>query len=828
MVIVTVNGHRRALSIDPDTPLLWVLRDALGLKGSKYGCGVGICGICTVLADGRPLRACVVPVAEVAEQAITTIEGLAQPPEHPLLGAWIAEQVPQCGYCQPGQILTAAALLASNPDPDDSEIDAALSGVLCRCGTYPRIRRAVRRAAQTGRKAAPRAVPGHAVFVGTHAQAHTGVALNPWVRVASNDIVTVIIDRSEMGQGVVTSLAMLVAEELAVDLDQLQIEFAPADPAYYNAALNEQTTGGSTSVRAAWRPLRQAGAAARERLIQAAAETWGVERAECRAERGTVVHPPSGRRLGYGALAPRAANLPVPKKIILKQPDEFRLLGKPVPRLEIPDMVTGRAVYGMDVTVPGMLTATIVRSPDPGGRVVRYDAGQTLAVPGVRQVIEIDAGIAVVADDAWAALRGRGALEVTWDHGPLADLTSAEIRRRFQRAARRAGTVARTEGSVARAMKHGDSIIEAVYETPYLAHATLEPMNCTAHVRADGCELWVPTQAQGAAQKTAADSTGLPLEAVKVHTTFVGGGFGRRLQTDFVAEAVQVSRAVSAPVQVLWTRQDDLQHDFFRPANYTVLRAALDAQGNPLAWFQRVVGPGLALEGIDIPYAIPNIREEHVEQDPGVRTGPWRSVGASQNAFAIEGFIDELAQAAGKDPFEYRRALLGHAPQARAVLELAAEKAAWDAPPPPGRHRGIALYYSFRSWVATVAEVRVSNERGITVERVVCAIDCGMTINPDTVRAQLEGAAAFALSAALKEEITIADGQVQQNTFDDYPLLTLAEMPAVAVHIMPSQEPPRGVGEPGVPPVAPAVANAVFAATGQRLRRLPLRLDRGQ
>jgi isoquinoline 1-oxidoreductase beta subunit len=831
MFSLTVNGKVFSLSADPDVPLLWVLRDTLGLRGTKYGCGVGICGSCTVLVDGQPRRACVVAAATLAGREITTIEGLAQTPEHPLLQAWIAEQVPQCGYCQPGQILTATALLASQPKPSETAIKAAMGGVLCRCGTYQRIRRAIQRAG--GIAPSPASVEqslssGPSIAPGRSRPSAETLALNAWVRIGRDDTVTVLIDRSEMGQGVVTSLAMLVAEELAVDLDQVHTEFAPAAPAYVNPRFGEQVTGGSTSVRAAWQPLREAGAAARERLIAAAAATWGVANSECRAERGAVLHPASGRQLRYGALAEKAATLPVPANVPLTPPTAFRLLGKPLPRLEIPDMVAGRTVYGMDIVLPGLRYASVLRCPVFGGKLARFEARPALAVKGVQQVIAIASGVAVVADSFAAALKGRDALVVGWDTGPNAALTSAAIRRRFARAARRRGKVVRRQGDALRALRRAAQVIEAVYETPYLAHATLEPMNCTAQVRPDGCDVWVPTQAQQGAHETAVRLTGLPEHAVRIHTTFLGGGFGRRLQQDFVAEAVALAKAIAAPVQVVWTRQDDLQHDFYRPAHYTVLKTALDAHGRPVAWFQRIVGPELALEGTDLPYAIPHVREEQVMEDPGIPTGPWRSVGASQNAFAIESFSDELALAAGQDPFAFRRALLTEAPRYRQVLELAAEKANWGTPLTPGQGRGIALYRSFGSWVAEVAKVAVTAEGMIQVQQVVCAIDCGTTVNPDTVVAQMEGAVAFGLSAALKEEIRIAHGGVQQANFEDYPLLTLAEMPTVEVHILPSREPPGGVGEPGVPPVAPAVANAVFAATGQRLRCLPLRLERKQ
>lgn len=845
VIALKVNGTVYRVPAEPDVPLLWVLRDALGLKGTKYGCGVGICGICTVLVDGQPAHACMLAASDVENRKIVTIEGLAQA-RHPLLDAWIAEQVPQCGYCQPGQIVTAAALLSDHPRPTRKQIDEAMSGVLCRCGTYQRIRLAIHRAARAGdRKAhdrgqnqpAERPAAASRVRVVRHFMpdaADTGgepmkldaqgrFAPNPWVRIAADGTVTLIVDRSEMGQGVVTSLAMLVAEELEVAPEQIRTEFAPADPAYSNPRLGEQVTGGSTSVRAGWQPLRRAGATAREMLIAAAASVWGVACDECRAANGHVMHLSSGRLLGYGALAETAATLPLPAHIALKSAAEFRLLGKPIPRIEIPDMVAGRTQYGLDSAPADSLFAVVLRSPVFGGRAAHFAADRALAVQGVRHVLPIESGIAVVADSFHAACKGREALQVTWDEGSKAGVNSAAIRQQFLRAAKRPGDTASSKGDANAVLAQTATVIEGVYETPYLAHATLEPMNCAAQVRQDGCDVWVPTQAQQGAQETAARASGLPKHAVRIHTTYLGGGFGRRLEQDFVAEAVHVARAIGAPVQVVWTRDDDLQHDFYRPANYTLMRAAL-RRGKPIAWWQRIVGPGLALDGADVPYAIANIHEEHVKSDPGVPTGAWRAVGASQNAFAIECFIDELAYVANKDPFEFRRTLLAKQPRHKAVLELAAAQAGWGRPLRGARGMGIATYHAFASWVAQVAEVSVAKDGCVRVHRVVCAIDCGMTVNPDTVAAQMEGAVAFGLSAALHEAITIEHGRVAQKNFEDYPLLRLREMPEVEVHIMPSAEPPGGVGEPGVPPVAPAVANAIFAATGQRLRALPLRL----
>ena len=524
----------------------------------------------------------------------------------------------------------ATALLARNPSPTDAEIDAAMSKVLCRCGTYQRIRRAIGRAALNRSETHPQAIEPTSI-AGTRE-----VTLNRWFRIAADGTVTLVVDRSEMGQGVTTGLAMLAAEELEIDLGQLRTEFAPAHPDYYNAMLGEQVTGGSTSLRAAWRPLREAAAETRERLVAAAAAAWGVPRKDCRAERGVVVHAATRRRSGYGDLAERAAAQKVPSSVRLKRPDAFRLIGTPQPRLDLVEHITGRAMFGSDVSIPGMLMAVVARSPVFGGRVKAVNAGRTHAVEGVRAIVELESGVAVVAESVWSALRGREALEINWDEGPQAAVGSAEISRRFARASARKGHTERDDGDVDAALRKAATVLEAIYETPYLAHATMEPMNCTALVEADGCDVWAPTQAQTEAQRIAAEAAGLPPESVKIHTTLLGGGFGRRLDPDFVDEAVRIAKVVGHPVQVLWTRDDDMRHDHYRPASHTRLRAGLDKRGAPLAWFQRIVGPPLALDGVHLPYAIPNIREEHVMVDPGIPTGPWRSVGASQNAFVIE------------------------------------------------------------------------------------------------------------------------------------------------------------------------------------------------
>ena len=817
VIALSVNGEAREFHGAADMPLLWVLRDAFGLKGVKYGCGSGACGACVVLVQGEPRHSCTLPVAELAGRTVTTIEALARAPRQPLVQAWIAEQVPQCGYCQPAQLLSASWLLARHPDPSDAQIDDAMSHVLCRCGTYPRIRRAIHRAAGWSEgEAVQRTEPLGALS----AAGAGGVMLTPWLRVNRDGSLTLLVDRSEMGQGVITGLAMLAAEELELELERLRIEFAPAAPEYANALIGEQLTGGSTSIRAAWKSLRRSCAAARERLIAAAAERWDVKRSECRAERGEVIHHCSGRRAPYAAIAAAAATARA-RAVKLKPPREFRLIGRSVPRIELPDLALGRAVFAMDVTRPSALDAVLARCPSFGGRVARFDASATRRVPDVVDVLTLGNAVAVVAQSVPAALAGRDALRIDWDLQDACRLDSHAIRKRLAAALERRGAKARSRGDAERVLARAKHVVEAQYETPYLAHATMEPMSCIAEVSDDSCDLWTGTQAQDRAQKVAMEITGLPRERVRVHGTYLGGGFGRRLKADYVAEAVRLAKSLRRPVRVLWTRADDMQHDFYRPASVTALRAALDARGRTTAWLQRVAGPELALGEIDIPYAIPNLKEVHIKEDPGIPTGPWRSVGASQNAFAVECFIDELAAAAGNDPLAFRLAALEHAPRHRGVLELAAERAGWRDPLPKGRARGLAVYHSYGSWVAQVAEVSVEREKW-RVERVVCAADCGIVIHPDAVAAQMEGAIVFGLSAALHGEIAFRDGAVVQSGFEDYPIVRMRDTPDIEVHLVPSRADPGGVGEPGLPPLAPAVANALAAATGRRMRRLPL------
>ncbi|PYO97141.1 MAG: twin-arginine translocation pathway signal protein [Gemmatimonadetes bacterium] len=676
-------------------------------------------------------------------------------------------------------------------------------------------------------------------------------APNAWLRVGTDGIVTLTVDKSEMGQGSQTGLAMILADELEADWSTIRLGPVPENPAGWSRRMS---TGGSTAIRTSWEPLRKAGAAAREMLIDAAASTWDVDRASCRAERGAVVHDASKRRLTYGKLVAQAARMPVPKDPPLKDPKDFRLLGTRLPRLDTPAKVDGSAVFGIDIKVPGMLVASIERCPVFGGTLKSYDATKAKAVPGVRAVVALApspwtgtngpwatgcaAGVAVVADTYWQAVTGRRALEIQWDEGDAAALDSDGIRAQFVKLADQPGVEARKDGDAATTLAAAAKRVEAVYEVPFLHHATMEPMTCTAHVRADACDVWVPTQNQTRAQEVAAELTGLPKEQVRVHTPFLGGGFGRRLESDFVSEAVRVSKAAGAPVKVIWSREDDVQHGFYRPATYNRFAAALDASGTPVAWTHRIVAPPILLKfgpldkGIDrtlidgasnLPYAIPNVFVDQVAVDLlPVPRGFWRSVGISQNAFVTECFFDEVAVAAGKDPYELRRQLLRDKPRHLRTLELAAQKAGWSTPLPTGRGRGIALAEWAPTTCAQVAEVSVAPDGRVRVHRVVCAVDCGPTVNVGQIEAQLQGGIVYGLTAALYGEITIERGRVKQSNFTDYPMMHIDEMPVVEVHVVPSDDKQGGIGEPSVGPVAPAVCNAIFAATGKRIRKLPI------
>ncbi len=671
-------------------------------------------------------------------------------------------------------------------------------------------------------------------------------APNAFIRIGTDGRVTMIIGQVEMGQGAYTAMPMLLAEELEVGLDQVRLEDAPADEKRYaNPIFGFQATGGSTSVKGLYLPMRRAGATARTMLIAAAAQRWGVDPASCRAERGVVIHTPSRRRIGYGALATAAAELPIPETVVLKRPEDFKLIGTPAKRLDTPTKVNGTAQYAIDVRLPGMKIATVAASPVLGGKVGGLDEAKAMAVAGVRQIVRLDEVVAVVADHMWAAKQGLAALAIRWDDGPNAAVSTADVVKDLAAAAETPGVVARKEGDAAAAIALAATKLEAVYEDPFLAHVALEPMNCTVHVRKDGCEVWTSSQVLGRVQATAAQVTGLPLDKVVVHNHLLGGGFGRRLEVDYVTQAVRIAQQVTGPVKIIWTREEDVQHDVYRPYYYDRIAAGLDARGRPTAWMHRLVGPSImarwappafrngldpdALDGaVDLLYDIPAIQVEYVRhEEPVVNTGFWRGVGVTHNTFVIESFIDELAVASKADPFEYRHALLPKAPRARAVLELAAQEAGWGATLPAGRGRGIALMYggAWDTYLAQVAEVAVSPSGEVRVHRIVCAVDCGTVVNPDTVKAQIEGGVIFGIGGALWGEVTLKNGRVEQSNFHDVRVLRMNETPAIEVHLVRNGEPPGGIGEPGTAVTAPALANAVFAATGKRIRKLPLKPD---
>ena len=666
-------------------------------------------------------------------------------------------------------------------------------------------------------------------------------APNAFIRIGADGQVVLTMPYVEMGQGTYTSIPMLIAEELEVDLKQVRLEHAPPnEKLYFNPLLGVQATGNSNAIRGSWKPMREAGATARTLLVSAAAKRWEVDPASCLARSGEVLHPPTKRRLRYGELAADAARLPVPANVVLKKPAEFRLIGTPAKRLDTPSKVNGTAVYGIDARPPGVKIATLAQSPVFGGRVKSVDDAKAKAVKGVRQIVRLDDAVAVVADHMGAAKKGLAALVIEWDDGQHARLDTQKIFNELEQTTLKPGAVAQNIGDSDKAMTGAATKVEATYQVPFLAHATMEPMNCTVHVRKDGCEVWVGNQALARAQATAAKTTGLPLDKVVVHNHLIGGGFGRRLEVDGVTRAVQIAMQVDGPVKVIWSREEDVQHDMYRPVFLDRLSAGLDAKGMPVAWSNRFAGssviarwlpPGFnngldpdTTEGaIDLVYALPNLHVEYVRAEPpGIPTAFWRSVGPSHNVFVTESFMDELAAAAKQDPVAYRRALLDKAPRARAVLELAAQKAGWGKPLPRGVGRGVSLQNAFASYLAQVAEVEVAKDGAVRVRRVVCAVDCGTVVNPDTVRAQIQSAVIFGISAALHGEITLKDGRVQQSNFHDYQVLRMSEAPRIEVYIMDSTEAPGGMGEAGTSAIAPAVANAIFAATGKRIRNLPV------
>ena len=675
----------------------------------------------------------------------------------------------------------------------------------------------------------------------------TNFAPNAFLRIAPDNSVTVIAKHLEMGQGSYTGLATVVAEELDADWAQIRVESAPADASKYANLVfgTMQGTGGSSAMANSWMQLRHAGATARAMLAAAAATEWNVPAASLTVERGVVRHAPSNREATFGALAGKASSLPVPNDVPLKEPKDFKLIGQKLPRVDVPPKTNGTAQFTIDVTFPGMLVALLQRPPLFGATVKSFDASATKAVPGVVEVLQVPRGVAVVAKSFWAAKQGRDALKVEWDDRKAEKRSTAAILAEYRTLAERPGMPARKDGDAAAALKGAAKVVTATYEFPYLAHAPMEPLDAVVKLDANSCEIWAGDQFQTVDQANAAATAGLKPEQVKIHTLIAGGSFGRRanMGSDYIVEAVSVAKALGSngvPVKLQWTREDDIRGGLYRPVYVHRLEAALDKDNRLVGWQHRIVGqsimagtamaPVMVKNGIDgtsvegaanLPYAIPNMSVELNTTETGVPVLWWRVVGSSHTAYATEAFVDEIAQAAGKDPFAFRQAMLEHHPRHKAVLELAANAAGWGSPLPKGKGRGIAVAEAFGTYVAQVAEVTVAPDGKIKVDRVVCAVDCGTPINPDVIAAQMEGGIGFGLGAALYGAITLKDGQVEQANFDAYQVLRIDEMPKVEVHIVPSPEAPTGVGEPGVAPIGPAVANAVFAVTGKRLRVLP-------
>jgi isoquinoline 1-oxidoreductase beta subunit len=683
----------------------------------------------------------------------------------------------------------------------------------------------------------PRLAPAFA------AETNADFAPNAFIRIDQDGKVTFTIPQVEMGQGIYTALSMVLAEELDAPFEQVSAVAAPPnDKLYANPLLGFQVTGGSTSVRAFWDPMRIAGAAARAMLVKAAAAKWSVDPASCRTENGAVFHDASAQNATYGELARAAAGLTPPQNPPLKSPANFKLIGKPLKRLDTPDKVNGNAVYGIDARPQGVKIATLASCPVFGGKVAHVNDGAAQSVPGVRQIVVLDDLVAVVGDHMWAAKQGLAALEVTWDEGPNANVTTADVLNGLVAASEKQGAVAKSTGDIAAGLGEGTKL-EAAYHVPFLAHAPMEPMNCTVHVQADGCEIWVGNQVLSRTQAIAAEVTGLPIEKVIVHNHLIGGGFGRRLEVDYIAKSVRIAQKVDGPVKVIWTREEDIQQALYRPFYFDRFAASL-SNGKITAWSHKIAGSSVlarwapstfedgldadAVDGaIDFPYDTPNLHVQYVHAEPpGVQTCFWRSVGPGHNIFVIESFVDELAHAAKQDAVVFRRAHLAKEPRLLACLDLAAEKAGWGSALPARVGRGVACQSVFGSYVAAIVAAEVDANGEIAIRRVTAAVDCGTIVNPDSVEAQIQGGLIFGLTAALYNEITIAKGRVQQSNFNNYRMMRINEAPAIDVHLIRNGEAPGGIGEPGTSIAAPELANALFAATGVRFRSLPI--DRKQ
>jgi isoquinoline 1-oxidoreductase beta subunit len=667
-------------------------------------------------------------------------------------------------------------------------------------------------------------------------------APNAFLRIDRTGKVTMVMPFIEMGQGTYTSIPMLIAEELEVDVDKVAIEHSPPDDKIYvNPLIGIQMTGGSTAIRASYLPLRRAGATARVMLVSAAAQRWNIDPSTCHAENGAVVHGPSARKLAYGELVDAAAQVPVPDKVAIKEQADFKLIGTPHRRLDTSGKIDGSAKFGIDSRPSGMKFAVVAISPTFGGKLVSVDEAKAKAVHGVSQVVRLDDAVAIVAIHTWAAKQGLAAAAPQWDAGPNAKLSTADIVAQLAAASEKPGAVARHDGDAAAALAQAAQKIDAAYQQPFLAHATMEPMNCTVQMTKDGCDVWVGTQIPGRTQAAVMKVTGLKREQIRIHNHLLGGGFGRRLEYDGTVRAVQIAQQVEGPVQVIWTREEDIQHDMYRPYYYDRLSAGLDAHGKPVGWSHRITGSSIVAryfppwikDGIDSdavegsanqPYEFSDVHVDWVAQEPasGIQTAFWRGVGVTRGTFAVESFIDELAANAKQDPLSYRAVLLDKNPRAKTVLQVAAEKSGWGKPLSAGQGRGIALCIGFGSFIAQVVQVTVDKDGAVNPTHVWCVVDCGIQVNPDTIRAQMQSGIIFGLSAALYGEITIREGRVEQTNFGDYRVLRINEAPQIEVHLVKSSEAPGGIGEPGTSCVMPALTNAIFAATGKRIRKLPV------
>ena len=840
------------------TPLLWVLRDVLGMPGTKFGCGAGFCAACTVLIDGRNQKSCQTATERAVGKAITTVEGASGPVVDAVRSAWHSGNVVQCGYCQPGQTLAAVSLLESNPSPDDAAIDNWMSGNLCRCGTYPRIRAAIHEAAGTlaaGRDPGPLTAPAEPEVQRLTAE-EAADPVHPYVRVREDGTIVVFCTQLEMGQGIHTGFATLVAEELDADFDSIRVVNAangagPGGDVYGNPDIGGafQLTGASNSIKGSFLRYRRAGAQARARLVAAAAEAWQVPVAEVEVERGVLAHA-GGRRASFGKLAARAERLPVPEDVRLKDPSDFKLIGREGPwRIDAPGKILGRTGFTIDVSLPGMVTAVVLHPPRFGATVASVDDDAALAEPGVIAVVPIEEGVAVVGETVADAQRGLRALNVSWDDTATERRSSSELLADHLRLldSGEKAVVSRDDGDVEQALASADATIDAVYTLPYLAHAAMEPNNAACRMCEDGTlEVWASTESPEYTRMAASEAGGIEKDQVEVHVTFAGGSFGLHSTSthDPTTEAVHVARALDwkHPVKVQSLREEDFKTGRYRAMAVHRVRAGADAAGHLTAVHHEMVAEptspnmpyvrdALFTGGVDLmtvtgaadgPYGFPNFRLASTNFESGVPIMVWRSVGNSHTEFARESAIDELAIAAGRDPVDLRRELLADNPRTLHALELVAERSGWRSPMPEGSARGIACS-SFLSHSAQVTEVSLDNRGRVHIDRVVYSLDCGIEVNPDLIRAQVEGGLLFGLSAAAWGEVVLGEGgEIVTQNFDRYPVIRMRSVPTIEVHLIESTEAPTGVGEVSVPSAAPALTNAIAALTGTRIRQLPI------